>query len=236
MANTPGGGALIVGADDAANLPGTKLDVEWLRNRIYGLTDRRLTAAISRVLVNEVRLLIIRCPEALEPIRFKNRIKWRVSDKCVEVDAATILEGRLVRLRADWSTDPSGYDPSDARPVALERARGYLIASGESQAVDLAGASDSDLLRRLNVVSRNGTLTNAGALAFVGTGENAIDYIRREVPGGDSTNRLRIRERHFSRNSMKLRERSLRQIRSSDLCNRKAFVGRRACLIAAAGF
>lgn len=43
LANTPGGGAIVLGvADDGARI-GTALDAEWLRHRIFQLTNRQLT-------------------------------------------------------------------------------------------------------------------------------------------------------------------------------------------------
>jgi ATP-dependent DNA helicase RecG len=46
MANTEGGGALIVGVADNGQLIGTELDTEWLRFRIYERTQRLLTVSI----------------------------------------------------------------------------------------------------------------------------------------------------------------------------------------------
>ncbi len=43
----------------------------------------------------------------------------------------------------------------------------------------------------MNLVDGEGRLTNAGGLLFVATPDIGIDYVRREVPGGDS--RIRIR-------------------------------------------
>jgi ATP-dependent DNA helicase RecG len=82
---------------------------------------------------------------------------------------------------------------ADAQSVALEVARRYLRSAGDPGSIDLAEASDHDLLRRLSVVDGQDRLTNAGSLLFVGTPEIGIDYIRRQVPAGDSTNRLRTR-------------------------------------------
>lgn len=90
----------------------------------------------------------------------------------------------------DWSAQPSAHPVTDAHPVALQHARAYLRGSGDAAAEDLARASNEDLLRRLNAVTADAMLTNAGALTFVGRGPAAIDYTRRDRPGGDS--RLRV--------------------------------------------
>ena len=39
MANTPGGGAVIVGVSDDGARIGTRLDADWLRHRIWELTS-----------------------------------------------------------------------------------------------------------------------------------------------------------------------------------------------------
>lgn len=191
MANTPLGGYLVVGAADDGALIGTDLDVEWLRHRIYELTDRRLTVAASERTVGGVRLLALLCPEAVEPIRMSGRINWRVGTNCVEVDASTWHQRHLQRMGWDWSDQPSGLPASAARSSALERARWYLKSSGEEHAAGLAALDDRDLLGRLNVVNGDGVLSNAGVVAFVGRDVPAVDYIRRDRAGGDSVTRVR---------------------------------------------
>ncbi|MEI6623257.1 MAG: RNA-binding domain-containing protein [Actinomycetes bacterium] len=191
MANTAGGGALIVGVADDGMPIGTELDAEWLRQRVYELLDRRLTVEVAAVQINgRFRLLVLRIPPAVEPIRYRGKIYWRVDDNCVEIDA-TSWHSRQFRVHGDWSAQASSHPPSDSRPSALERARAFLRASGEQQASDLAQATDLDLLRRLSALTPDGCLTNAASLVFIGRGESALDYIRREVPGGDSVLRLR---------------------------------------------
>ncbi len=191
MSNTPGGGALIVGVANDGVAIGTDLESEWLRSRIYDLTQRQLTVDAQEVTAAGSRVLVIRIPEAIEPIRYKDRIKWRVSDQCVEVDASTWHNRRMVRTSFDWSAQESSVRVSAVRQAAVDIARGFLRSSVEARAEDLAEATQPQLLRRLNVVTPNGFLTNAGVLAFVGRGEPALDYLRRESRGADSVHRLR---------------------------------------------
>lgn len=195
MANTPGGGAIIVGVSNDGQVIGTALDTEWLRERVWQLSDRRLAVDIQEVTAGGGRLLVIRAPQAVEPIRVEGRIKWRVGTSCVEVDAATWHQRRFVALNFDWSAQESDVPVSAVRPAALVRARDLLRDSAEAHAAELLAESDTNLLRRLNVVTADGVLTNAGVLAFVGRGEPALDYIRRTHAGGDSIARIRRRER-----------------------------------------
>lgn len=191
FANTPGGGAIILGITDEGQRVGTNLDPDWLRHRIWELTNRQLSISAEEISLDGVRLLILKTREGAEPIRYRNRLKWRLDDNCVEVDATTFLTERLRRTGLDWSAQPSGHSLKDLSAIALEIARRYLLAARDSAAEDLASASNEDLLRRLNLVDGNDRLSNAGSLLFVGTPHIGIDYIRREFPGGDSTNRVR---------------------------------------------
>lgn len=195
MSNTPGGGALIVGVADDGTLLGAELDAEWLRQRVYEITQRLLTVDVYEATVRTNRLLVVVAPYAVEPVRFNNRIYWRVNDNCVEVDAATWHARRMQRLNYDWSSDESATPVSSARPQALAVARDFLIASNDPAAEELARATDTQLLRRLNVVVRDGLLTNAGVLAFVGRSMPSLDYVHRDYAGSDSTARVRRSDR-----------------------------------------
>lgn len=195
MSNTPGGGALIIGVADDGTLVGAGLDAEWLRQRIYEITGRLLTADVTEAEVDGTRLLVAICPSAVEPIRIKNRIYWRVNDTCVEVDAATWHARRMRALNYDWSGDQSPTPRTAVRTQALAVARDFLLTTGDPAAEELAHASDAQLLRRLNVITHDEMLTNAGVIAFVGREDPCLDYIHREYAGGDSTARVRRRGR-----------------------------------------
>lgn len=191
MANTPGGGALIVGVSNSGDLIGTDLESEWLRHRLYELTHRSLTVDIVERTVAHSRVLVITAPRAIEPIRYEGRIRWRVGTNCVEVDPNTWHAKRMSELNYDWSAQESALPATAARAGAIEQARAFLIDSGEAHAAELARDSNANLLRRLNAVTGQGLLTNAGVIAFVGRDDPCLDYIRRDRPAGDSTMRVR---------------------------------------------
>jgi ATP-dependent DNA helicase RecG len=197
FANSPGGGALVVGVADLGAVIGTALDAEWLRYRIYELSDRRLTVTVRVAEINGTRVLVLIIPEALEPVAYRGRLRWRVGDHCVDVDTASWWAGRLTRLGHDWSADASNLTVEAGRPAAIDVARKYLRATQDPRAEEVAALPAGDLLRRINAVTGDGRLTNAAALVFIGRGAvSAIDYIRRDQSGGDS--RLRIREPDLS--------------------------------------
>ena len=191
MANTPGGGAVIVGiADDGARI-GTRLDADWVRHRIWELTSHQLTVEVREANLEGCRLLILTCIEALAPVRYRGNLRWRVGANCVEVDPVVWQSRMLERVGFDWSDQPSGQTLDDVSPAAIEVARRYLReANGGESDTGLAHATDADLLRRLNLVKGSRDLTNAGSLLFVATPWPGVDYIRRDVPGGDSTLRI----------------------------------------------
>lgn len=191
MSNSDGGGALVVGAADDGTLIGTDLDPEWLRSRIYQLTESRLTVDVNPVMIERTRLLVVRAPQAVEAVRYRGKITWRVGDTCREVDQNTWMARRMSRERYDWSAQDSGMPVEKARPQALALAREHLLASGDTRSEDLAQASDAELLRRLDVVTSAGSLTYAGVITFTGHDDAPLDYVRRDVRAGDSRRRLR---------------------------------------------
>jgi len=198
MANTPGGGALLFGVDNNSHVIGTAIDSEWLRSNLYLKLQRRLTVDVRPVEILGERVLVIVIPEAIEAIRYQDKLHWRVSDACEAVDPTTWHERRFSLLQVDWSAQPSGLPSSSVRANALEIARDFLRSSEDPSANQLSDIPDAELLRRLNVVDGGGELTNAGALMFVGREHPSIDYVRREVEGGDSVARVRRTDRSLA--------------------------------------
>jgi hypothetical protein len=113
---------------------------QWLRHRIWQLTDGKLTIAVRAGDLDGARLLVLTTHEAIEPIRFDGKIKWRVNDNCVEVDPTSWHSGKLSRTGIDWSAQPSGHMMEKASPVAVAIARRYLQAAGDESSLDLAAA------------------------------------------------------------------------------------------------
>ena len=186
-----GRAASLLGIADHGDRIGSSLDAQWLRHRIYELTERKLTVDVREADLDGCRILVLATHEAIEPVRYRGRITWRVDHNCVEVDAPTWHSGRLHRSGFDWPGLPSGHTLEDVRPVAVELASRYLRLRGGPSDLELAEAAPPDLIRRLHLADGEGRLTNAGSLLFVATPHIGIDYIRRDVAGGDSRNRIR---------------------------------------------
>ncbi len=188
MANTPGGGAIILGiANDGVHI-GTRLDPEWLRERIWEITRQKLTVTVREATLDDgTRILVLWTDYAIEPIYYNNKLKWRVNKSCVEIDPTSWHAGHRRRFGYDWSAQPSGHTIEDVSPFAVEIARSYLMTS--SDPTGLADTSWQNMIRRLNLVDGDGKLTNAGSLLLVETPGDGLDYIRRDVPGAGSTYR-----------------------------------------------
>ena len=195
MANTTGGGAIILGVADNGERIGTELDCDWLRHRIWEVTGERLEVRVSQADLGGNRILVLTVPQSFEPIYYEGKLRWRVGSHCVEINPTMWLKEDLIRRGHDWSAEPSGHTLDAVDPLAVEIARIFLRgdrnSKEEKNRTNLAQASQNDLLCRLGLVDGEGRLTNAGALLFVETPGEGLDYMRRNVAGGDSTYRVR---------------------------------------------
>ena len=187
MANTPGGGALIVGVENrTGDLLGAELDAEWLRQQVY----RRIDVAPDIEVIAErgIRLLVIYVAEAREPVDDTgDRLRWRVGAASEPVDRGEWWAHRQGRAGWDPMSRPSGLGIEHVTLAALAVAREYLSrrdVSDEAQQ-DLARASTPDLLRRIGVLTTDDHLTEAGALLFCAAPRPWLTWTRLDVEGGD---------------------------------------------------
>lgn len=181
MANSPGGGALIVGVEDATgSLLGTALDPEWLRHRIWERVE--VAPAVEERTVNGMRLLALYVAEAREPVEdTAGRLRWRTGGASTPVDRAEWWLHRQERAASDPLAAPSTRRLEDAGAGALALARRLLAAGSE-------GASSSgarDLLERLGALRPDGALTRAAALLFCPVEYPHVTVAVLNVEGGD---------------------------------------------------
>jgi len=129
FANTPGGGALIVGVEDTTgDLLGTDLDPEWLRHRIYERVDLAPVVEVRRV--EGVRLLILYVAAARDPIEdTSGRIRWRVGSHCTPVDRSEWWQHRQDQAGYDSMAASTSRTAADVSPGAIVVARRYLQAA-----------------------------------------------------------------------------------------------------------
>lgn len=186
MANTPGGGALIVGIEDkTGDLLGTELDAEWLRQQIYRRVE--LAPDIVERIEQGIRLLVILVPEAREPVEDTgNRLRWRVGPSSVPIDRGQWWLHRQGRAGWDPMSRPSAMTLRNATPGAIAVARDYLRRrEARDDAADVADSDAGDMLRRLGLLTVDGHLTEAGALLFCPAPRPWLSWTRLDVEGGD---------------------------------------------------
>lgn len=184
MANTPGGGVLIVGVDDkTSSLLGASMDSEWLRQRIYRLVD--IAPVIEERRVQGVRLLIVLVAQSREPVEDRNgRVRWRVGDSCAPVDRAEWWLLREQTDNSDLMARPTTRTIADVSSAAIRVARSYLgVDSGQSESV--SDAAPAELLSRLGVLRPDGRLSQAGALMFCPSDRTLLSLVAIDVEGGD---------------------------------------------------
>ena len=188
MANSAGGGALVVGVDDkTGQIIGAKTDPQWLRSRIYDLTERKLTVQVDRVTAGETQLLIIEVPQALEPVPYRGKYQHRVDARCVPATRTELMGALFANLAADPSSMPSQTPVNSIAPSVMETLRGRL-SDDDSPKAELP---KRDLLGRLGLVAEDGEhLNKAGEMLLAVRREPAIDYSYRHVPGGPSILRI----------------------------------------------
>lgn len=187
MANTPGGGALIVGVEDkTGDLLGTELDVEWLRHQIYRRID--LAPDVTERVEAGIRLLVIYVPEAREPVEdTSDRIRWRVGAASVPIDRGQWWLHRQGRAGWDPMSRPSAMTVADITNGAIAVARDYLRRRDlrDASIMDIADAPVEDMLRQLGLLGVDGHLTEVGALLFCAAARPWLSWTRLDVEGGD---------------------------------------------------
>ena len=188
MANTEGGGVLIVGVDGRTGaIIGADTDTDWLRTRIYQLTDRRLTVNIRVAEVRGKRLLVISVPQAVEPVPFHGKYRRRQGKNCVEVTSTELLQGIFAGMAADPSYQRSTATVGAISPGTETALRGRLTPIDPGK----AALPLRDLILRLGLVFEDTEYLNeAGRILLSADSGPSLDYTYREVPGGPSSVRI----------------------------------------------
>lgn len=187
MANTPGGGALIVGIEDrTGDLLGTELDPEWLRHQIYRRVD--VAPDVQERYERGIRLLVLFIAESREPVEdTKDRLRWRVGAASEPIDRSEWWLRKQGRAGWDAFARPTSRTPEDVTAGSIAVARNYLRRRPERGEEDLSivDAPVPEMLRRLGVLSVDGFLTEAGALLFCPAPRPWLSWTRLDVEGGD---------------------------------------------------
>jgi ATP-dependent DNA helicase RecG len=190
MANTPGGGAIVVGVEDrSGRLLGATMDAEWLRHRVYEQVG--VAPAVKERVVQAIRLLVLYVAQANEPVEdVSGRIRWRTGGHCTPVDRAEWWLNRQRHAGYDQMAVPTQRTESDVAAGALVVARRYLASwAGErgtdTASADVGGQSPRELLTGLGVLYPDGRLSAAGALMFCSSDRTHIALSVLDVEGGE---------------------------------------------------
>ncbi|MFD6306035.1 DUF5635 domain-containing protein [Streptomyces sp. NPDC060223] len=184
LANTPGGGALIVGVEDSTGrFLGAALEEDWLRHRIYERVG--IAPAVEAITIDGMRLLVVYVAEAREPVEdLKGRIRWRAGGHCEPVDRAEWWLHRQNTTGHDPMASVTDHSYLEVSPGAVAAAHRYLDSSGSLSRQSRQG-SVRDLLSSLGVLRPDGKLTQAGALTFCPADRTYLSLSVIDVEGGD---------------------------------------------------
>jgi ATP-dependent DNA helicase RecG len=190
MANTPGGGAIVVGVDDRnGRLLGAALDTDWLRHRVYEHVG--VAPAVTERVVEGIRLLVVFVAQANEPVEdVSGRIRWRTGDHCTPVDRAEWWLSRQRHVGFDQMAAATRRTEADVAPGALVIAQRYLASWAKERGTDADDAdaraqSPRELLTTLGVLNPEGQLSGAGALMFCPSDRTHIALSVLDVEGGE---------------------------------------------------
>jgi ATP-dependent DNA helicase RecG len=184
------GGTVVVGVADDRGGPdafvGCELDLTAVRRRIFELTDPPLTVGVEDLEYGGNRLVVISVPTSPDVHAVGGRATERMGAACEPMSTQRIATVVADRRGDDWSAEDAGLPLDQTDPVALALARSMLERASDLKVRRYAGETDTDLLRRLGLVTANGTLTNAGVVLFVNNprlGEQ-LTYVYRRTPAG----------------------------------------------------
>ncbi|GAA1471031.1 DUF5635 domain-containing protein [Corynebacterium felinum] len=182
MANSPGGGVLVVGVGDKnGELIGTALNVDWLRQQI----DSRIHCApyIEEHKVLGVRILVIYVAEAPAPVPGQGgALRWRVGDQCKPVDPAEWWEAQRKRRNLDEMAQLTPATVQDVPTSAMNVLRDLGI--------DYEGEPVESFLLRHGACTIDGVLTGAGKLLFCPVGWSVLELTICDVVGGSVLKRI----------------------------------------------
>jgi ATP-dependent DNA helicase RecG len=190
MANTPGGGAIVVGVEDRnGRLLGAAMDAEWLRHRVYQHVG--VAPGVKERVVQGIRLLALYVAQAREPVEdVRGRIRWRTGGHCTPVDRAEWWLSRQRDAGYDQMAAATQRTESDVAPGAVVAARRYLTSWAKERGTDAdgngtGGQSARELLTTLGVLDPEGRLSAAGALMFCPSDRTYITLSVLDVEGGE---------------------------------------------------
>lgn len=182
LANSPGGGALILGVEDGTGkLIGTELDVDWLRQRINKAVQ--VAPDIVAHTISGIRLLVIYVAQAREPVADTGgRLRWRVGDSCSPIDRAEWWQ-HLDSTRTMDTMAEKSESVSDDVTTGTERLLRQLLSSEDSESLE-------QILRKIGALRSDGYLSEGGRLLLCTPEASYLNFTAFDVTGGSILNRV----------------------------------------------
>lgn len=188
FANADGESHLILGVADRSSgvdaFTGTAADADDVRRKIFNRSTPNLTVEVSEIMVRGRRLLDIRIPQGLAVYsRTDGAASRREGTQCVPLSPEQRQAISFHRSNPDVTARPSELTPSALDPQAMASAH-RLMAQKEPHQIP---SSDEDLLRRLGVMTPQGTLLEA-AVVLLGRRDShpvTARHLWRRQPSGE---------------------------------------------------
>lgn len=199
LANTRGG-RVVLGIDDKEGGPGafvgTDLDVAYVKQRVWELSQPGLAVDAEAIEVEGVRLVIVRVPESPEiHADTQGRAPRRINTDCHNMTPDEQQRHREDRRGVDWSAYPSDRPRMDVSAEALAATRELARNHPDPARQRLARLEDDDLLRELGAILDDGRLTRAGEVLFCRAADgDRLIYVHRPTPGGEPDDLRRFEE------------------------------------------
>lgn len=189
------GGAIVVGVSDGGTGPqafvGTALGAETVRERINSLTEPSLLVDVVELEHSGQRLLVIAVPEGIDVhSTSKGSHTRRLGDACLPMRSMEVARLSEERRGVDWSARSSGRAVAEVDPSAQAMML-LLLRAGRSDAqIRMAELNLLDLLRELNLVCDDDTMTHAGELLLcspvLGAQHEVLVYQHRQTRSGEA--------------------------------------------------
>lgn len=191
LANGSGGSVVVGVANKTAGveaIQGATLESDFVRRRVYELTDPHLLVSATTIVYAQRQLLVLGVTPGLEiHADKKGRAPRRIGTDCHPMSPLEQARLREERQGIDWSAATSIRRIAEVSPAALEVARGLLATFPDGRR-ELSRLGDRDLLTALNVLTVDGKLTRAGELLFCDPQQGdppLVVYQYRQTPGGE---------------------------------------------------
>ena len=197
LANARGGNVVVGIRDDAGGadaFSGTKIDADYLKQRIWALSNPSLSVDVEPVDVAGARLVVVRVPESADiHADPQGRAPRRVGAECHGMTPMEQQRHREDRRGVDWSARPSDRALDDVIGDALTAARELMRNQPDIERQRLARLENRDLLRALGALRDDDRLTRAGEILFCASDDDQIVYLHRPTPAGEPDDIRRLK-------------------------------------------